>query len=221
MWLEAGTAVSTFGFLDVCSEAFEGALCLLDSAFLRSGALWLVVGSVDFGTFPDDDVEALVLFDVLSPRLLVCSVSNCDFGVEVRRRGCETFKGGGTGFTANLYPIIISSSITCRGSPSTCDRFNGNEELDSAAEEATANADKGDDKQRKCDVRSIDAACLPGVEAISARLHSKTGNDGVQGKIMSARSSVDTERFSFHPGSDQFSLDFVGGTKGNTSAENG
>lgn len=125
------------------------------------------------------------------------------------------------GFTANLYPIIISSSITCSGSPSTCVRFSGNDELDSAAEEATANADNGDARQRKCDVRSIEAACRPGAEAISAKLHSKTGNDGVQGRIIPARSSVGTERLSFHPGSDQFSLDLVGGTKGNTSVENG
>jgi hypothetical protein len=59
------------------------------------------------------------------------------------------------------------------------------------------------------------------VEAISAKLVSKTGKDGVHGSIMSFRSSERTERLSFHPGSDQFSLDFVGGTCGNESVENG
>jgi hypothetical protein len=93
--------------------------------------------------------------------------------------------------------------------------------LDSAAEDATANADNGEARQRKCDVRSIDAACRPGVEAISAKLVSKTGNDGVHGRIMSSRLSDGTERFIFHPGSDQFSLDFVGGTHDNESVENG
>lgn len=120
-----------------------------------------------------------------------------------------------------MYPISISSSTRCRGSPSTCVRLSGNEELDSAAEDATAKADKGEAKQRKCDVRSIEAACRPGVEAISAKLLSKTGNDGVHGRIISSRLSVGTERLSFHPGSDQFSLDFVGGTCGNESVVKG
>lgn len=166
-----------------------------------------------------EDAEALDLFDELSKRL--DSVSNCDFGVEALRRGCDTFAGGGIGFTQNLYPISISSSIVCSGSPSACVRFSGNAVLDSAAEEATANADNGEARQRKWDVRSIDAACRPGVEAISAKLHSMTGNDGEHGSIISYRLSVGTERLSFHPGSDQFSLDFIGGTHGNESSEKG
>ena len=59
--------------------------------------------------FPDNNAETFDFFSETSP--LAGSVSNCAFGVDVRRRGCETFEGSGTGFTANLYPINISSSI--------------------------------------------------------------------------------------------------------------
>ena len=66
--MDAGAAVvSTFGFFEVCSEAFDGARCLLDSCFLRSDTPWLVTGSAAFEALPDDTAEALDFFDELSP----------------------------------------------------------------------------------------------------------------------------------------------------------
>jgi hypothetical protein len=59
---------------------------------------------------PDEETETFDFFDKPSP--LLDSVSTCDFGVEDRRRGCDTFVGSDIGFTWNLYPINISSSTT-------------------------------------------------------------------------------------------------------------